>query len=94
MPIVKPSIRSNIYVKFFLKFFWDRCGECCVIRHKNRWYRARCVEVCRDGWITVELVDFGCVNIYSINDVRNMPAELGFDSITMTSILLPKLASE
>lgn len=72
-------------------YFVYRIGEFCVIRCNDRWYRAECIEARWDGFITVSLIDFGCVYISEICDVREMPQMLAFKSLTVSVTVLPKL---
>lgn len=51
----------------------------------GKWYRAFAVEMCYDGYITLEFLDFGCVNIVSIKSIRRIPQSLMFPCLTLTA---------
>lgn len=66
--------------------FCCRLDECCVIRNKGRWYRGYCVEVCFDGFVTMQFIDYGNLLMIEINDIRALPDPLLFDCITIDPI--------
>ncbi|XP_055323868.1 protein vreteno [Sitodiplosis mosellana] len=53
--------------------------ECCAVRHKGHWYRAYCLEVCFDGFVTMHFLDYGNMQTIEVNDVRAIPNALLFE---------------
>lgn len=51
---------------------------------KIRWFRAYCVEICSDGFATMQFIDYGNINTIEILDIRPIPQSLLFDYITIT----------
>lgn len=80
-------------MKLTLFRFIRREYECCVVRmtvkeadqlEKIRWYRVYCVEICSDGFATMQFIDYGNIKPIEILDIRPIPESLLFDYITVT----------
>lgn len=81
---------ENLHQRFRNKrlnqiYFTCRETECCVLKFKGRWYRAYCLEICHDGYATMEFIDHGNMKLIEINDIRAIPECLLFESITITA---------
>lgn len=82
--LVKPSNfnqKITCLIIFLMVLF--RIDECCVVKYKDRWYRAYCLEVCFDGFITMSFIDYGNMALIEINDIRPIPDVLIFDCLTL-----------
>lgn len=62
-----------------------RNEECCVVQRNGRWYRAYCLEVCFDGFVTFQFIDYGNIQLIEVNDIRPIPTALLFDCFTITA---------
>lgn len=59
--------------------------ECCVVKFKERWYRAYCAEKCFDGFITTHFIDYGNMALVEVNDIRPIPESLLFGLLNITA---------
>lgn len=59
------------------------------MRYEGRWYRAYCLEVCFDGFITMVFIDYAMMQLIEINDIRSMPDALLFECITISINFIP-----
>lgn len=74
------SANKTIGISIILiRFLFSRTDECCAVRHKGRWYRAYCLEVCFDGFVTMHFIDYGNMQLIEVNDVRAIPDALLFE---------------
>lgn len=56
-----------------------------MVKRNDRWYRAFCMEVCFDGFVTFQFLDYGNMQLIEVNDIRPFPEALLFDCYAITA---------
>lgn len=72
----------EFYVRYKAKMsVFFRNDECCAVKHKGQWYRAHCMEVCFDGFVTMKFIDHGNMQLIEVNNIRPIPDALLFECL-------------